>query len=73
MIAQAVDQLRAELRAEFVNQLRTELAAQSDQFQSQGARLRSELEAIIAAKKARSRKAPLLQLPAPNGNDARSQ
>jgi hypothetical protein len=64
MIAAAANQLRAEILAELANQvdhLRAELAAQSDHFQAEftahGARLRSESEEAIAAKKARGRKA----------------
>jgi hypothetical protein len=80
MIAQAADQLRAEinkLRAEFaiqIDQLRNELSVRIDSAHTQGNELRAQLEEIIAKKKRARTKAALLQLPAPNGNgDAHPQ
>jgi hypothetical protein len=70
MIAQAVDQVRTELRAELANQL-DRLRSQIDSVHTQGNELRAQLEEIIAKKK-RARPKALLQLPAPNG-DARPQ
>ena len=70
MTAQAIDQLRTELRAELasqVDQLRSELSGQITQGNELRA-LRAQLEEIIA-KKTRARR---LQLPGSNG-DARPQ
>jgi hypothetical protein len=75
MIAAAVDQLHTELRMELANQadqLRNELSARIDLFHTQGNELRAQLDEIIAKKTRARRKAPLLQLPGPNG-DARPQ
>jgi hypothetical protein len=69
MIAQAADQVRAELRVEFARQL----DGLRGQIHTQGNELRAELEKIIA-KKARARtkgakpNGERLLLPAPNGN-----
>jgi hypothetical protein len=74
MIAQAAEQVRAELRAE-IDQMRAEFFNRLDLVRGQGVELRAQLEAAIAKKKrARPTAQPnggsLLQLPAPALADA---